>query len=176
MEYKKNWEIFVESWSWFPLLICRPIEKDPEFLPEYILLRHIFIFSFIFIYMQLEHFLWHILNHNKRTLLLTFKIILKNLLLTRLLQDTAYRFILKIFITKGLRYSWWSDWSYSTLRLTLQQVHYLEKWGKTVSLNSRLTVTDFIKVISSAVSTGSWTDLNTENMKPNIEEVVTPQD
>lgn len=131
MEYKKNWEIFVESWSWFPLLICRPIEKDPEFLPEYILLRHIFIFSFIFIYMQLEHFLWHILNHNKRTLLLTFKIILKNLLLTRLLQDTAYRFILKIFITKGLRYSWWSDWSYSTLRLTLQQVHYLVKWGKT---------------------------------------------
>lgn len=131
MEYKKNWEIFVESWSWFPLLMGRPIEKDPdsEFLAQYILLRHIFIFSFVFIYMQLEHFLWHVLNHDKRTLHLTSELIFKNFLLTSLLQDRAYRFILKIFIIKGLRCSWWSDWSYSTL--TLHQVHYLAKWGKT---------------------------------------------
>lgn len=45
MEYKKNWEIFVESWNWFSFLMCRPTDKDTdlEFLPQHILLRHIFI-------------------------------------------------------------------------------------------------------------------------------------
>ena len=135
-EYKKNWGSFVESWSWLAFLTCTPIEKDTdrEFLPQHILSGHISYSTsanFVFIYMQLEQFIWHILNDDKRTLHFSSKPICKNFLLTRLCQGMSYRFILTIFTTKGLRYSWWSDWLYGTLRLTLHQVHCLAKQGKT---------------------------------------------
>lgn len=99
---------FAESWSWLAFKYA-VIEKDTdcEFLPLHILCGHISYCTsanFVFIYMQHEPFLLHILNNDRKNATVFLQTHMRIFVLTVLQQGRGYEFVLSNIPSQIARY------------------------------------------------------------------------